>query len=262
MTSTPQESNRGRKKDVIFMGEKRLGFDCLKYLYQMENVNILAICTRKETNVWWGKQYVREFAKKEGIPIVRKRDIPKYDHIDFIMSVLYPFIIEKEIIKKAKIATINLHQAPLPEYKGCNATSHAIINGEKYFGGTLHLMTEDLDSGDIIEKRTFRIDDKLTAKELYELNDTNCLNIFKDHIKKVLDNSFNTSPQDKNIKSYIYTRDSLKNKMIQLDWPMEKIWNFVRGNEFPPFEPAYINYNGRKICLLTKTWESFRWQIS
>ncbi len=238
--------------DVVFMGEKPLGHRCLKYLSSIEQVKIVAICTRKKEMVWWGEQHVRQYAKENDIQILKRRDILDIENVDLVISVLYPYIIEDDIIGKASIAAINLHQAPLPEYKGCNSASHAIINGEKRFGGTLHLMTKELDSGSIIEKRMFDIDDSITAKELYEQNDMNCFNIFKDNIRNILANEFSRTPQDKLIKSHLYGRDSLKEKRIELDWPFERIWKFVRGNEFSPFESAFIESNGRRIYLTTK----------
>jgi len=241
------------KRNIVFMGQKKLGIDCLEYLYKMNNANILAICTaRKGAKIWWDKLFVKEFAKKNNIPVIERQDILKYNNIDFIISVQYQYIIEEEILKKAKIAPINLHLAPLPEYKGCNPISHAIINGNEYFGATLHIMNKEVDAGDVIEKRTFKIPDHIIAKDLYELTNATALKIFKDNIRDILNNNFTYKPQDPNIPSQLYPRDSLKDKKVQLDWPIEKIWNFVRGNEFTPFEPAYIEYNGKKIYLRTK----------
>lgn len=45
----------------------------------------------------------------------------------------------------------NFHPAPLPEYKGRNLCYHAILNGEKEFGATLHYMDENFDTGPIID---------------------------------------------------------------------------------------------------------------
>lgn len=240
------------KRNVVFMGEKMLGYNCLLHLYENPQVNLVAICTRKEEKVWWGKQLVREFAIEKGIPLLKRKEVLELENVDFIVSVLYPYIVEEDVIKKASIAAINLHQAPLPEYRGCNSTSHAIINGEDSFGGTLHMMEADLDTGDIIEKRTFAIDNTITARELYDKNDENCLAVFKDNIDAILRGDFKALPQDKSLKSYLYARDSMKDKRVSLDWSEDKIWNFVRGNEFPPFEPAYIETPQGKIYLTTK----------
>ncbi|HEY4662900.1 MAG TPA: formyltransferase family protein [Candidatus Humimicrobiaceae bacterium] len=248
-----EKFNTTKKKDVIFMGQKKLGRNCLKYIHKMPDVNILGVCTwSKDAIIWWKKLFVREYAENNNIPIINPEDILMFDNVDYIISVLHPFLIKKKILNKAKIASINLHQGPLPEYRGCNSGSHAIMNGDKYFGATLHIITEEVDDGDIIDKRIFKIDDNITAKELYKLTNICCWEIFRSNIRNILDNNFKAYPQDKKMISRIYKRDSLQNKKVSLEWPLEKIWNFVRGNEFPPFEPAYIEYKDRKIYLKTK----------
>jgi len=175
----------------------------------------------------------------------------KLSDVDFIISVLHPRILQKEILDKARIAAVNLHQAPLPEYKGCNSGSHAIMNGDTYFGATLHVMTEDVDDGEIIERRTFAIDDKITAKELYALTNTCCLEIFKDRIGDIINNCFETYPQGIR-RTKTYFRDSLQKREADFNWPSKRLWNFVRALDFPPFEGAYIQCGVNRIYLRTR----------
>jgi len=235
------------------MGEKPLSKKCLQYLINNFRIKIIGVCTReKTTNIWWKKQVLREYCKKNNIPLIKKEKILDIENIDVLISVLYPFIIEKEILNKAKIASVNLHQAPLPHYRGCNSVSHAIINGEKKYGITFHLMSEKLDSGDIIERKMFDINEKITAYELYEKANKVCFDVFKRNIKNVISGKFKTYKQENNIKSHIYPRNSLENKEVNLLWDSKKIYNFVRGLDFPPFESAYIKTEKGKIYLSTK----------
>lgn len=239
-------------KKVIFCGEKDLSVRCLNYLKKNFKVNIIGICTRKKSKVWWGKQVLRDYAKKNNIKILKTKNI-KNNQADLLISVLFPLVIKKNTLDKFKLC-INLHQAPLPEYKGCNGASHAIIDNAKYFGSTLHLLSKKLDSGDIIDKKNFLINKNFTSKELYEYNDEIAFKLFKKNIGKILQNKFNLKKQKKNFYK-TNSRDSLKNKEIKLNMPKSLIWKKVRGNEFFPFEPCYINYRKNKIYLLTKPWK-------
>ena len=115
------------KPKIVFIGEKPLGYMCLKDLFKRK-CEIAAICTRKKSSdLWWDKQKVRIFAEDHGIPLIKRRDIISIGP-DIIISVLYPYIIETDVIESSKYC-YNLHLAPLPEYKGCNCGSHALING-------------------------------------------------------------------------------------------------------------------------------------
>ena len=91
------------KINVVFMAEKKLGLKCLKLIHSIPYVNLVAICTRKKTKeIWWKKQYVREFAEINKIPILKRSELSSLKQIDVIFSVLYPVIIEDKIIKLAQ----------------------------------------------------------------------------------------------------------------------------------------------------------------
>lgn len=49
----------------------------------------------------------------------------------------------------------NIHYALLPHYKGRHPTFYACVNNEKYLGISLHKMTSEFDSGDIIAQKKF-----------------------------------------------------------------------------------------------------------
>jgi methionyl-tRNA formyltransferase len=241
-------------KNIVFMGEKPLALKCLKHLLTFNEVNLLGICTRKKTDgVWWGEQVLREYCEQKNIPIIKRKNILKLKQVDIIFSILYPFIIGKEIIDKAEYGAFNLHGGPLPRYKGCNSVSHAIMNDEKIFGPTLHFMSPELDSGDIIEIGHVEITNEMTAKELYDKTSILSFELFKKHLPSILEGKVESTPQDHNAEYFIYARDSLDNKEVDFNWPERKIYNFIRALEFPPFEKAYIIVDNNKIYLSTKT---------
>ena len=47
---------------------------------------------------------------------------------------------------------INIHPSLLPKYKGLNAIGQALESGDLNTGCTVHYVTEELDSGTIIEQ--------------------------------------------------------------------------------------------------------------
>ncbi|MFW2333290.1 MupA/Atu3671 family FMN-dependent luciferase-like monooxygenase [Ilumatobacter sp.] len=76
---------------------------------------------------------------------------------DVLVSVAYLHIVPDVVIDRAN-AAINFHDGPLPDYAGLNVTSWAIANGESSHGVTWHLMTSDVDRGDIVTAVTFPIE--------------------------------------------------------------------------------------------------------
>ena len=237
------------KIKVIFFGEKPLALKCLKILQKRNDVKLLGIVTRRNGNFWWNQDKLIQFAKCRKIKIIKENNLHTLKP-DIIISVLYPFILSKKILDKAKIC-VNLHQAPLPELKGKYSNYHCIVNGMQYFGSTLHVMNEELDSGKIIDKKIFKVDESDTALELYKKNDLLAYQIFKNNIDDIIKFKLKTYDQNKKIKSKSFGVKSIKNKISNLK-NVRKLWNFVRANEFPPFEPAYIEYRSKKIYLMTK----------
>lgn len=89
-----------------------------------------------------------------------REDITKFiidNKIDLIISINYPKIIPKKILKLCKFGGINHHLGKLPKYKGRYPVANAILNGDKNIFITVHTMTEKIDSGKIIFTKSVSI---------------------------------------------------------------------------------------------------------
>tara|TARA_B110000444_G_C18436962_1_gene409505 strand:- start:45 stop:602 length:558 start_codon:yes stop_codon:yes gene_type:complete len=111
------------------------------------------------------------FAKKFSIPIktinlkdsiseIMLLNIIKKNKITLICLAGYMKILSKNFIKKFRGKIINIHPSLLPKYKGVNTFTRIIKNKEKMSGCTVHHVNDKLDSGNIILKKSFSIDDK------------------------------------------------------------------------------------------------------
>ena len=60
-------------------------------------------------------------------------------------------------IKNFRGRIINIHPSLLPKFKGLNAVEQALESGDKTTGCTVHYVTEELDSGTIIDQSTVMI---------------------------------------------------------------------------------------------------------
>ncbi len=87
-------------------------------------------------------------------------------NVDLILSSGYPFILSKEIIQSNKLF-INSHPSYLPNYKGRKCIKRAFDNNEEFYGCTLHYMSENVDSGEIIYQKKISLKN-LPLNEIYE----------------------------------------------------------------------------------------------
>ncbi len=59
---------------------------------------------------------------------------------------------------------INVHPSILPAFKGAKAIEQALAYGVKWFGVSIHLVTEELDSGSILDQAAFRYEGRDVAE--------------------------------------------------------------------------------------------------
>jgi methionyl-tRNA formyltransferase len=76
---------------------------------------------------------------------------------DLVLSVFALQRFGPELLTIPRIGCINLHSAPLPEYRGLHSSFWSLYNGERESGFSIHFMNEDWDAGPIIMERRFPI---------------------------------------------------------------------------------------------------------
>lgn len=86
--------------------------------------------------------------------------------LDLIIGIHFPYIIRRDLLRLPRWGFVNLHPAFLPYNRGWHTPSWAILDGTPY-GATLHLMSEQLDTGDIIHQARLEVHPDDTADSLY-----------------------------------------------------------------------------------------------
>lgn len=72
---------------------------------------------------------------------------------DVVISLGSPQIFCRELLRIPRLGCINLHNGPLPRYRGMLPSFWVLFNGESETAVTVHFMDEKLDSGRIIVQR-------------------------------------------------------------------------------------------------------------
>jgi methionyl-tRNA formyltransferase len=238
-------------KKVVFLGSKPIGYECLAHLISLKdalNIEISGLLThsRKE----FGSTHdLNILAQKHQIPVLDGLDdIPA---CDIIYSVQCREILRQQHIDKAKQAAVNLHMAPLPEYRGSNQFSFAIIEEKKEFGATIHLIDTGIDHGDILFQKRFPIPENCWVNDLYQLTYRSALNLFKQTLSHIFTGNYQPIAQELLIPKYgaslHYKKEVADIKVIDLSWSKEKIERHIRATSMPGFEPPYCVIDGKKI---------------
>ena len=85
---------------------------------------------------------------------------------DFLASISFTQIIGKNIRDRFSMGCVNLHNGPLPRYRGILPTFWVLRNGEKKTAATVHDLDEKLDDGDILVQHEISIDEEETWDSL------------------------------------------------------------------------------------------------
>lgn len=105
---------------ILFLGNKDIGYECLLHLIQHHqelNVDIIGVLSQNKGSITGKDSNLMALAQEYQIPVLESlSELPKM--ADFIISVQYHLILQKNHIQKAKKQAINLHMAPLPDYRG------------------------------------------------------------------------------------------------------------------------------------------------
>ena len=72
----------------------------------------------------------------------------------------------KNFIRRFNKKIINIHPSLLPKFRGLNTFSRVLKNKEIKTGCTVHYVNDKLDSGKIIAKRSFYVENEDTEQSL------------------------------------------------------------------------------------------------
>jgi methionyl-tRNA formyltransferase len=177
------------------------------------------------------------------VVINNKGDFEKFTSsfsYDIGISFMYQYKVPKEQIDHRP--WINFHPAPLPEYKGRNLCYHAIMNGEKEFGATVHYMDEGFDTGDIIEVQKVPLLSSYTAETVSNLAIACSRKLFVEYLPRVLNGEvFSTT---KNVGGTYYKKtDIIDTVSLRPDEPFAQFVRAVTYKEFyPKIEIGGVTY--------------------
>ncbi len=199
---------------------------------------------------------LEELANQYGVPILSALS-ELNEKPDFLVSVQFNKILKPDEIAQARELAVNLHMAPLPEYRGCNQFSFAIIDQVKEFGTSIHRLDASIDGGDLLFESRFSIEGDIFVKDLYERTVVESIQLFEQSWPLIIQGEFKQVPQSEleNRKSGFHLRKEIEQlKRIDKDWPEEKQARHFRASYFPPYEPPILVDGDEVLRKLDMNW--------
>jgi len=142
----------------FLIGEGTLPIQCAELLLERGHKILGVISSDASISSW---------AKRKDIPHIQPTDnlvaFLSQQPFDYLFSIVNNSVLPKEILELPRIEAINYHDALLPRYAGVNATSWALMHGEKTHGVTWHVMSAMVDAGNILKQISVEITSDETA---------------------------------------------------------------------------------------------------
>lgn len=156
------------RKMVDFYGPISFFLQSLKYVTKIVEKKLNAI------HILPASFSIEYFLRKNKVKLLKYKNVNskkfikfvEEGKIDLIVSVAASQIFKTRILKKPKLGCINIHNAPLPDYRGMLPNFWQMYYGEEFSVMTIHEMVEEVDKGKIIFQDRTKIEKGMTLDRL------------------------------------------------------------------------------------------------
>ena len=244
---------------VCFLGTPAFAAVHLKFLLNHPAYRVVGVVTQPDRPTGRKMQLtpsvVKTLALENSLPVLTPENLRKEPgtfatlkswQADVAVVVAFGQILSQEFLDSFKFGAVNIHGSLLPTWRGAAPIQRALEAGDTEGGVTLQKMVKKLDAGTIIGERKIKLDDTITATELYdrlavlgcELLDTALIGSIQGKIQPVEQDETKVT-----IAAKIEKTESL------LNWTMgaREIHNRVRAFTMGP--GTYVIFQGKRLKI-------------
>src|SRR5204863_2577569 len=142
------------------------------------------------------------------------------------------WIIKPALLSSVPGGFVGLHPSLLPKYRGSAPLVWALLNGEKQTGVSLFYFDDGMDTGDIIDQRSFAIEPEDSIAELLAKAESANLDLVKTYAGSLLSNTAPRRRQDHKLASYGSPRRP-EDGRICWNQSATEVHNFIRAQTRP-----------------------------
>lgn len=235
-----------------------VGHACLGHLLE-KGENVVSCYTYSEppgASGW--PPSVAELARSRGVPFRTDVDWGKAAEVfqaralspDLIFSFYYRDILPPAVLGIPRLGAWNVHGSLLPKYRGRAPVNWAVLEGATETGATLHAMTPEVDSGDIVDAEKVEIGPDETAFEVQRKVVGAAVRVLERQLENLKAGRAPRRPQD---PGQAFSRGRRRPEDGEIEWnqPVQAVHNLVRAVTHP-YPGAFTDAFGGKTYL----WKS------
>ena len=163
---------------VVFLGTPDFAVESLNAIHQSHH-EVVGVVTMPDKKQGRGRQLqgsaVKNYAVKNNLLCLQPEKLKNPDFVEELRSlqadifVVVAFRMLPEIVwNMPKLGTVNVHGSLLPQYRGAAPINWAIINGEKETGVTIFRLKHEIDTGDILLRKSIPIGEEDNVESIHD----------------------------------------------------------------------------------------------
>lgn len=177
---------------------------------------------------------------------------------DVAISINWLTIIRQEAIKCFKYGILNAHCGDLPKYRGNACPNWSILKGDSSYAISIHYMEAgELDSGDVVIKKHYPIDEDTTISDIYDNMEKEIPFLFCKAVTLLKNGAGMGEKQSKNIMDSLRCYPRIPTDSF-IDWN-DSCVNIMRNVKASshPFQGAFCYWDNIKIYFFEVKMKPF-----
>lgn len=241
--------------NIVFMGTPEFAVPAMKSLIDAGHTISLLVCQpdkRKGRGHKFQFPPTKQFALEQGIEVFQpakirtKATLEKLDsyQADFFVVIAYGRILTQAILDLPKKGCINVHASLLPEWRGAAPIQFSLLNGDKETGVCTMMITEELDSGDLLLTEKTEIGpDELVDELTCRLSEMGARLIAKTI------NEFDQIPHTPQDHEKATFARMIQKEDRQLNWNQSAKSVYCQYRALTPYPRVFTTFRGKRLMI-------------
>jgi methionyl-tRNA formyltransferase len=253
---------------VIFMGTPDFAVASLDAILSA-GFNVVGVVTAPDRPGGRGMKPMESAVKKcalsHGLPLLQPEKLRDPEFLAELRSlqadvqVVVAFRMLPEIVwNMPPRGTINLHGSLLPQYRGAAPINRAIMDGATETGVTTFRLKHEIDTGDILMRRSIPVGSDETAGALHDRMKAIGAALLVETLQAIADGHEQETPQDQIPAGALRSAPKIFSADCNIDWNRnaKQIHDQIRG--LSPVPGAFTSFEGKMLKIYHARYESVK----
>ena len=245
---------------ILFMGTPDFALFSIKALVE-SGEELIGVVTQPDQPK--GRGYVltpppvKVYALEQGIPVYQPqtlKDDAFYDLLcqlnpELIVVTAYGKILPQRVLDYPKYGCVNVHGSLLPEYRGAAPMQRAIMDGKKVTGVTTMMMDRGLDTGDMLLRAEFAIEETDNFETIHDKMGICGVDVLLKTVEAIKNGTLVRIPQNGELATYA-AKIEKADCVLDFSRSAQELHDQIRG--LSPFPLAFTKTADGKMLKVTE----------